>query len=326
MSVLVTGVAGFVGSHLAEALLDRGQAVVGLDSFDAFYAREIKEGNLQRARDQEDFELVEGDIRDPDIERRLPADLHAIVHLAARVGVRPSVDEPSLYSEVNVAGTSRMLQLARDREVSAFLFASSSSVYGNNEKVPFSETDPVDHPISPYAATKKAGELLCHAATHLDGISTVCTRLFTVYGPRQRPDLAIHRFARLMRLGQPIPLFGDGSSSRDYTFIRDIVSGLLGGLDWALAEPGRHEVVNLGESRTVTLNELVTMLAEELGTEPVISRLPTQPGDVRRTYADVSKAKALFGYDPKVEFREGLREFIHWLEREPRPLASTGTE
>lgn len=317
MSILLTGAAGFIGSHLAEALLERGEEVVGLDNFDPFYPREVKESNLRAARDHRGFTLVEGDIRDGDALASLPHGVEAVIHLAALAGVRPSIAEPERYADVNLMGTARLLRFARDRGLRRFVFASSSSVYGNNPKVPFSEDDPVDHPISPYAATKKSGELLCHAAAHLDGISTICLRLFTVYGPRQRPDLAIHKFARLMAAGEPIPMFGDGSTSRDYTYVTDILDGVTRALDWTREQDGGYEVVNLGESRTVTLSDMIRILGEEMGVEPVIRRLPPQPGDVDRTYADVSRARRVLGYDPRVDFREGVRGFLAWL-REAR--------
>ncbi len=313
MSVLVTGAAGFIGSHVVDALLEQGVEVVGLDSFDDFYARAVKEANLRSARDHASFRLVEGDLRDAGALAALPDEVDAVVHLAARAGVRPSIEQPELYTDVNVMGTMRLLSFAAARGIRPFVFASSSSVYGNNEKVPFSEDDRVDHPISPYAATKKAGELLCHAASHLDGLGVPCLRFFTVYGPRQRPDLAIHKFARLMRAGEEIPMFGDGSTSRDYTYISDTVQGVVRALDWARRNPGAYEIVNLGESRTVTLAEMIRVLGKELGVEPRVCRLPMQPGDVDRTFADVSKARRLFGYDPQVPFREGVRAFVEWL-------------
>jgi UDP-glucuronate 4-epimerase len=313
VSILITGGAGFIGSHVVEALLARGQRVVALDSFDDFYAREVKERNLEIARSHEGFRLVEGDIRDEATLASLP-DVESVVHLAARAGVRPSIEQPLLYSDVNLIGTVRLLEFARVRSIEAFVFASSSSVYGNNPKVPFSEADPVDRPISPYAATKKAGELLCHTATHLNGTTTICLRFFTVYGPRQRPDLAIHKFTRLLHEGRPIPVFGDGSTSRDYTYITDIVDGVEKALAWARANSHAHEVVNLGENRTVSLSEMIRLIGELMGREPQIQRLPMQPGDVERTYADVTKARRLLGYDPRVDFREGLREFIAWFE------------
>lgn len=317
MSVLITGAAGFIGSHLADRLLSCGEEVVGLDNFDDFYQRDIKEQNLAAARDHEAFLLVEGDIRTRSDLDRLPDNIDTIVHLAARAGVRPSIENPVLYTDVNLLGTSQVLKFAAQRGIKTFVFASSSSVYGNNKKVPFSENDPVDHPISPYAATKKAGELLCHASSHLDGIAMICLRFFTVYGPRQRPDLAIHKFARLMMGQKEIPMFGDGSTSRDYTYVADIIDGVTKACDWVRGRDGSFEVVNLGGSRTITLAEMVRTIAEELGVHPNLRRLPMQPGDVDRTYADVEKARALLGYEPSTTFRSGVRAFLTWLDGKP---------
>lgn len=317
MKILLTGVAGFIASHLAERLMAEDHQVVGLDSFDDFYDPALKERNLAVARDNDAFELVRGDIRDPDCLARIPSDVEGIIHIAARAGVRPSIAEPVLYYDVNVNGTLRLLELARERGIRTFLFASSSSVYGNNRKVPFSEEDRVDNPISPYAASKKAGELLCHSYTHLYDTTCLCLRFFTVYGPRQRPDLAIRKFAGLLSRGEEIPMFGDGSTQRDYTYIEDILDGVMGGLAWAGRNPGGYEIVNLGENRTITLREMIRVVGEEMGVEPRIRQLPMQPGDVVRTFADISKARALLGYDPKWDFREGVREFVRWLRAEP---------
>lgn len=315
MKILVTGAAGFIASHLNERLLEAGHSVVGLDNFDEFYDPAIKEGNLSRARDHTAFTLVRGDIRDPEALASLPEGIDTVVHIAARAGVRPSIAQPVLYYDVNVNGTLRLLELARDRGITRFVSASSSSVYGNNEKVPFSESDPVDHPISPYAATKKATELLCHTYTHLFGITCLNLRFFTVFGPRQRPDLAIHKFARLLLAGEEIPMFGDGSTRRDYTFIEDILQGVEGAIRWVTENDGAFDTVNLGESRTVELREMIRVVGEELGIEPRIRTLPMQPGDVERTFADITKARRLLGYAPRWEFREGIREFVQWLTR-----------
>lgn len=313
MSVLVTGAAGFIGSHVTEALLERGHEVIGVDNFDPFYDRVVKERNLEIARAHDAFRLSELDIAEDGALSAIPAGVDSVIHLAALAGVRPSIAQPERYWRVNVMGTSALVSFAKRRGIRTFVFASSSSVYGNNDRVPFSESDRVDHPISPYAATKKSGELLCHTASHLDGLTALCLRFFTVYGPRQRPDLAIHKFARLMLSGEGIPMFGDGSTSRDYTYISDTVDGVLKGYDWALRNEGAYEVVNLGESRTVTLSEMIRVIGEELGVEPRINQLPMQPGDVDRTYADVDKARRLFDYDPRIEFREGVRRFVAWL-------------
>ena len=315
MSVLVTGAAGFIGSHVVDQLLERGEEVLGFDSFDDFYGREIKEENLAVATDHARFTLVEGDIRDRSRFAGFPDSIDTIVHLAARAGVRPSIRDPLLYADVNLMGTSLLLEFAREREIRSFVFASSSSsVYGNNEKVPFSEEDSVDRPISPYAATKKAGELLCHTQTHLHGISCTCLRFFTVYGPRQRPDLAIRKFSRLVLSGQELPRFGNGTTARDYTFIEDIIQGVTAAVDFTRRGEGRFEVINLGESRTVTLSEMIRVVGEVFDRKPRIRSLPMQPGDVERTYADVTKARELLGYRPSTEFVDGMRAFASWYE------------
>lgn len=317
MKILLTGAAGFIASHLAERLLAEGHEVVGLDSFDDFYDPALKERNLEAAQDHRAFELVRGDIRDPDCLAGVSPGVEGIIHIAARAGVRPSIAQPVLYYDVNVNGTLRLLELARERGIGTFLFASSSSVYGNNEKVPFSEEDRVDNPISPYAASKKAGELLCHSYHHLYDLTCLCLRFFTVYGPRQRPDLAIRKFAGLLARGEEIPMFGDGSTRRDYTYIDDILDGVMGGLAWAERNPGGYEIVNLGENRTVTLKEMIRVVSEEMGEKPRIRELPMQPGDVKRTYAEISRARALLGYDPSWDFRSGVREFVGWFRAQP---------
>jgi len=316
MSILVTGAAGFIGSHLVERLLTDGEEVVGLDCFDDFYDPAAKERNLAAARDHVAFHEARIDLRNPEALRGLPKSVDTVVHLAARAGVRPSIEQPELYTSVNVAGTVTLLEWMRERGIRDLVFASSSSVYGNRSQVPFSEKDPVDAPISPYAATKRSGELICHTWHHLFGMSVIALRFFTVYGPRQRPDLAIHKFARLMRDGSPIPRFGDGTTERDYTYIDDILQGVTGAIDFVRAPEPVFEIVNLGESRTVSLHEMISTLAEEMGVQPTIRELPEQPGDVQRTFADVSKAAELFGYRPTTEFREGIRLFLEWFRQE----------
>jgi UDP-glucuronate 4-epimerase len=313
LSVLVTGAAGFIGSHLSEALVARGETVVCLDSLDPFYDPAVKERNLAGLRASGLFRDIRGDIRDPEAWRSVPDGVDSIVHLAARAGVRPSIAEPALYADVNVTGTQRVLDFAAERAIRSVVFASSSSVYGNSPTVPFSESTEVYDPISPYAATKLAGELLCRTAHNLTGISVVAARLFTVFGPRQRPDLAIHKFSRLLLAGRPIPRFGDGSTARDYTFVDDLVAGLLLALSFVRSAPRRFEVVNLGSDRPVTLNELIRVLGEEFGIVPAIDQLPPQAGDVERTWADVSRARELLGYEPRTPFREGIRKFVRWL-------------
>src|SRR5918997_4868492 len=290
-NVLVTGGAGFIGSHLVARLLAEGQwRVTVVDDFNDFYDPALKRRNVEPHLGREGFELREADIRDRAALEEVfgGTRFDCIVHLAARAGVRPSLAEPVLYAETNINGTVNLLELARERGVKQFVFGSSSSVYGENEKVPFSEDDPVVKPISPYAATKAAGELLCHTYSHLWGLRCVCLRFFTVYGARQRPDLAIHKFARLISEGRPIPVFGDGTTRRDYTFVEDIVAGVRAAMDY---EASAYEVVNLGESRTVELRELIALLERELGRAAVVERHPAQPGDVPQTFADISKAR-----------------------------------
>jgi UDP-glucuronate 4-epimerase len=236
--------------------------------------------------------------------------VHCIVHLAARAGVRPSLSEPELYAETNINGTLNLLELARENNIRQFVFGSSSSVYGINAKVPFSEDDPIRQPISPYAATKGAGELLCHTYSHLYGIRCVCLRFFTVYGPRQRPDLAIHKFAKLIGAGQPIPVFGNGTTRRDYTYIDDIITGVVAATEYDKSD---YEVINLGESRTVELRELISLLEKELDTHAIIDLQPMQPGDVPQTFADIDKARLLLAYNPQTQIEEGIRRFVEWF-------------
>lgn len=312
--LLVTGGAGFIGSHLTRRLLGRGDRITVLDDFNDFYDPARKRRNIADFLGREDYRLVEGDLRDAALVDRLYAEgrFDAVVHLAARAGVRPSLKEPILYEDVNCIGTLRLLEAARRHGPKIFIFGSSSSVYGINEKVPFSEDDEVNQPISPYATTKRAGELLCFNYHHLYGFKTACLRFFTVYGPAQRPEMAIHKFTDLLARGETIPLYGDGSTRRDYTYIDDIVDGIVAALDLA---PG-FEIVNLGGSQTTSLADLVALLAAELAVTPRIEYLPEQPGDVPITYADVSKAARLLGYSPKVSIAQGLARFVAWYRRE----------
>ena len=315
-NVLVTGGAGFIGSHLVARLLaEGGWRVTVVDDFNDFYDPALKRRNVGPHLGRADFELREADIRDRAALAEVfeGARFDCVVHLAARAGVRPSLAEPVLYAETNINGTVNLLELARAHGVRQFVFGSSSSVYGESEKVPFAEDDPVNRPISPYAATKAAGELLCHTYSHLWGLRCVALRFFTVYGARQRPDLAIHKFARLISEGQPIPVFGDGTTRRDYTFVDDIAAGVRAAMDY---RQSGYEVVNLGGARTVELRELIALLGRELGRKAVIDRRPPQPGDVPRTFADVSKARRLLGYDPQTPIEEGLRRFVEWLREE----------
>jgi UDP-glucuronate 4-epimerase len=316
--VLVTGGAGFIGSHLCERLVDTGHTVVALDNFDPFYPAEVKRRNLAALVEHPAFTLVEADIRDPvgmaaALDAAGVGELDLVVHLAARAGVRPSIADPLLYASVNLDGTVAVLELARARGASRLVFGSSSSVYGNNDVVPFSEDHPVDHPISPYAATKRAGELLCHTYHHLFGLSVVCLRFFTVYGPRQRPDLAIHKFARLIAEGRPVPMFGDGSTERDYTYIDDILQGVEGAIRFTDAPEPRFEIVNLGESRTTSLARLIQLIGQAMGVTPKVERHPPQPGDVQRTFADVARARDLLGYRPTTPVEDGIPRFVAWL-------------
>jgi UDP-glucuronate 4-epimerase len=309
--ILVTGGAGFIGSHLIDGILAEGHRVTVVDNFDPFYDRADKERNIAQNISHPSYELIEADIRDgAGLARALTCDYDVVVHLAARAGVRPSIEDPIGYQEVNVCGTQNMLELARIRGVKQFVFASSSSVYGVNPSVPWSEEDHVLQPISPYASSKVSGELLGHVYSHLYGIRFVALRFFTVYGPRQRPDLAIHKFARMMLAGQPIPVFGDGSTRRDYTFIDDIVAGIRGAMEYA-ASP--FEVVNLGNNNTVTLTELISGLEQALGVPAIINRQPEQAGDVPQTWASVAKAGRMFGYSPATRLDQGLDAFASWL-------------
>jgi UDP-glucuronate 4-epimerase len=309
-TVIVTGAAGFIGSHTSEALIARGYRVVGVDNFCDFYARSWKEQNVRavgRGLDLEEMDITDGPRIARLMERVRP---EGIIHLAAMAGVRPSIERPVYYSKVNLEGTTNLLQAAVENGVRRFVFASSSSVYGNNAKVPFAETDEVTEPISPYAATKRAGELLCHTFWHLYKLPIACLRFFTVYGPRQRPDLAIHKFARLIHFGKTLPVFGDGSTSRDYTYIEDIVGGILASYDRNQA----YRIYNLGGSDPVRLSDLIAGLENAIGKKAIIDRRPAQPGDVERTFADVSRSRAELGYEPKVRLADGLGLFAKWLD------------
>lgn len=309
---LVTGAAGFIGSHLCERLLRDGWAVVGLDNFDDFYDPQVKRRNIAGCHKNEGFRLVEADIRDrAAMNEVVGGGADVIVHLAAKAGVRPSIAEPLLYADVNINGTVVLLDAARKHNVPKFIFASSSSVYGNNEKVPFSEDDNVDFPISPYAATKKAGELICHTYHYLYSLSITCLRYFTVYGPRQRPDLAIHKFARLIQEDKPIPIYGDGAMMRDFTYIDDVIAGTAA----AIGRCEGFNIYNLGESKPITVNDLVVKLENALGKKAVKEYVPPQPGDVERTYADIAKAARELGYNPSTPIRAGLEKFAAWLRR-----------
>lgn len=314
-NVLVTGGAGFIGSHLVERLLaEGGWRITIVDDLNDFYSPELKRANLALFDGNSAVEFAHADIRNSDALASVFAenDFDVIVHLAARAGVRPSLKEPRLYAETNINGTLNLLELARDHGIKQFVFGSSSSVYGINEKVPFAEDDPIRNPISPYASTKAAGELICHTYSHLFDIRTVCLRFFTVYGPRQRPDLAIHKFTRLISEGKPIQMFGDGTSRRDYTYVDDIIQGVRAAMDY---DGAMHEVFNLGESETTELRRLIELLEDALGTKAVIDHQPMQPGDVPITFADISKAREVLGYAPTTNIEAGIPKFVEWFNR-----------
>lgn len=310
MKILLTGGAGFIGSHFCERLLAEGHEVVILDNFNDYYDPKIKWSNTHGFASNPRVQIVEGDILDGELLDRLFAQnaFDGIAHLAARAGVRPSLKQPLLYERVNVQGTIELLERAKDYKVERILIASSSSVYGNNKKVPFSESDPVDYPISPYAATKKACELIASTYHHLYGLNITCLRFFTVYGPRQRPDMAIHKFTRLVSMGEPIPMYGDGSTRRDYTYISDILDGMYK----SFLRCQGYRIYNLGESRTISLKEMIALIGKHLGREPIIKQMPMQPGDVNITYADIQKARDELDYNPQVDITEGIRLFIDW--------------
>jgi UDP-glucuronate 4-epimerase len=308
--ILVTGGAGFIGSHTSERLLARGDDVVVLDNFNDAYDPAIKRANAAALRKAK---VVTGDIRDRELVAQLFQEhrFDGVVHLAAMAGVRPSLLDPLHYEDVNMRGTITLLEEARKRPKLRFVFASSSSVYGARDKVPFSERDDIPHPVSPYAATKRAGELMCYTYHHLYGIPITCLRFFTVYGPRQRPEMAIAKFTKALIEGQPIPFFGDGSTRRDYTYVDDIVDGVVAALDRCAG----YEIYNLGESATTSLSELVEGLAQAVGVPAVLDRQPNQPGDVPLTCADVSKARALLGYEPRTPVAVGLARYVEWYRR-----------
>ena len=312
-NVLVTGGAGFIGSHLVDRLLSTDiSRVTVVDDFNDFYSPSLKRENINEHLKDARYSIHELDVRDRAALDQVfkQTSFDCIVHLAARAGVRPSLSEPQLYTETNINGTLNLLQLARNYNVEQFVFGSSSSVYGINAHVPFSENDPIRQPISPYAATKAAGELLCHTYSHLYGLRCVCLRFFTVYGPRQRPDLAIHKFARLISEHKPIPVFGEGTTRRDYTYVDDIIDGVTAAIHY---NRNNYDIFNLGESRTVELNELISLLEKELDMPAIIDRQPPQPGDVPQTYADISKARASLNYNPKTQIEEGLHRFVEWF-------------
>jgi len=311
---LVTGGAGFIGSHLVDRLLAQSPArVTVVDNFDDFYSQQIKRQNIENHLRHPAYRLVEADIRNYTALKQLFSDevFDVVIHLAGKAGVRPSVTDPRTYQEVNIAGTTNLLDLAERNGIKKFVFGSSSSVYGPAATPPFKEDAPLA-PISPYAATKAAGELIAHTFSHLHGMNITCLRFFTVYGARQRPDLAIHKFARLISSNRPIPVFGDGLAERDFTYIDDILQGVLAAVDYH-ATP--YEIINLGESQTITVNRMIELLENALGQKAVIERHPAQAGDMPRTHADISKAQALLGYKPTTPIEAGIQKFVDWFKR-----------
>jgi len=310
MNILVTGGAGFIGSHLCEKLIDLGQKVTCIDNFNDFYNPEIKENNIINIASSSNFKLYREDIcsysKIDEIFSRSKIDI--VIHLAARAGVRPSISMPHLYGETNVLGTTNILECCKKYGVKRLIFASSSSVYGGNKKIPFSEDDRVDCPVSPYAATKKAGELLCYTYYHLYKLSIFCFRFFTVYGPRQRPEMAIHKFTRHIFKNKPIEIYGDGTSSRDYTYIEDIIAAITNSLDKIRG----YEIINLGNSKPIKLSDLVNLIGQTIGKKPLIHYADFQPGDVFTTCADIRKAKKMIKYQPKTSIEKGLEKFITW--------------
>ncbi|MBM4308019.1 MAG: NAD-dependent epimerase/dehydratase family protein [Deltaproteobacteria bacterium] len=315
-TILVTGGAGFIGSHLCERLLKEGHSVVCLDNFDSYYDPSIKIRNVEQISKKFPglFTVVTGDIRNRDhlTEAFKKNRIHAVFHLAARAGVRPSIADPLLYEDVNLKGTVTLLEVCKAFDIKDFIFTSSSSVYGENQRVPFSETDLDIQPISPYGATKRAGELLCYSYHHLFGMNVACLRIFTAYGPRQRPEMAIHKFTSLMDQGKEITMFGDGSSKRDYTYIDDLIDGMMA----VLQRHKGYEIYNLGESQTTSLKELIGMIESTLGKKAKIKVMENQPGDVSITYADISKARRLLNYQPKITMEEGIKRFVEWFKEQ----------
>lgn len=318
-NILITGGAGFIGSHLSEKLMELGHNIIIIDSFNDYYDPNLKEKNVEIVSKTAEkfkvkYKVYRGDIRNFDFMKKMfeENNIDGIVHLAANAGVRPSIENPQYYVEVNLNGLTNLLECMRLNDLHKLVFISSSSVYGNNKKVPFSEKDAVDNPISPYAATKKAGELLCYTYHHLFNINVACLRYFTVYGPRQRPDLAINKFTRLMLEDKPIPMYGDGSTARDYTYVSDIVDGTIRALNYISRHEKIYDIFNLGGSNPITLKELIEVIGNAIGKTPKIEQLAMQPGDVEITYSDFSHAKEILKYNPQVKLVNGINDFVKW--------------
>ena len=313
MSILITGAAGFIGSHLVDTLLLANESIIGIDSFNNYYSPSIKENNLKEAKKNSNFTLITGSILDTHLLDTIFKDnsITAIIHLAAYAGVRPSIENPDIYYETNITGTKNILECAKKYQCKRVLVASSSSVYGNNKKIPFSETDPVDNPISPYAATKKMSEIMCYNYHYLYNLDIACLRFFTVYGPRQRPEMAIHKFCNMIRHNQPIPVYNHGKCLRDYTYIDDIINGVVN----ILKSPNlSFDIINLGESATISTNDLILLLEKELNTKASITYLDSQQGDVEQTFADITLAKTKYNYNPKFPLETGLKQFVNWYQ------------
>ena len=315
MTVLVTGAAGFIGSHLCEALTARGNRVVGIDNFDPFYDREIKEANLKNLLQEALFSFIEGSAGDTNLLNRISPKIDVVVHLAAKAGIQPSLKDAQGYIDSNISVTRNLLDWMRNAGIKKFVFASSSSVYGNNKKIPFEEADRVDEPISPYAFTKRAGELMNYTYHHLYGMDIVNLRFFTVYGERQRPDLAIHKFVRMIGRGETISIYGDGSSARDYTYYADTVKGVIGAIQYLAEQEGVYENINLGNNKPVKLIELVNTIIDICGKEATIQYINMQPGDVDITCAGIEKARSLLGYNPETPLHTGLTKFVDWYKK-----------
>ena len=317
--ILITGAAGFIGSHLCEKLLINGNEIIGLDNLCDFYDIKLKKYNLKLIDENSknnNFIFIKNDILNVALLESIfkKYEISCIIHLAAMAGVRPSIENPVLYQNVNVQGTQNILECCQKFGVNKLIFASSSSIYGNNKKIPFSEEDKVDNPISPYAATKKAGELFCHTYHYLYNIDITCLRFFTVYGPRQRPDLAIHKFAKLISEGEKIPFYGNGTTARDYTYINDITDGVEKCLSWLQSNENIFEIFNLGNNKPIELKKLVSLISKYFDTEIEIEKFPVPKGDVMLTYADITKANKYFDYNPKTDINEGLENFFDWFD------------
>tara|TARA_B100000131_G_scaffold219217_1_gene210763 strand:+ start:2083 stop:3030 length:948 start_codon:yes stop_codon:yes gene_type:complete len=315
MDILITGAAGFIGSHLVDTLLSKKYSIIGLDNFNDYYDPKIKEKNLTTANKNQNFNLIKGSILDKPLlkETFKKHNISTVIHLAAYAGVRPSIKNPELYYETNITGTKNILDSAKEHNCTRLLIASSSSVYGNNDKIPFSESDPVDNPISPYAATKKMSEIMCYNYHYLYKLEIACLRFFTVYGPRQRPEMAIHKFCSMITNNQPIPVYNHGKCLRDYTYVKDIISGIINILE---SDSLSFDIINLGESATISTMELINLIETYLNKKATLNLLDNQQVDVEKTYADISHAQSKYGYNPKFPIKDGLKLFIDWFNNQ----------